>query len=217
MIAQILRELIAAGLQGESLVAAVERIEQAQPKAVDATAERRRAKDRERHRLRNPPKSTETAESTVSTEPHNEALSSLLTSSENTSIKQESKKERATAPRKIAIPDDWTPKPVHYAKAAEFQYPEKFVDQQAHAMRNWAKSKGIRRVDWDATFHGFIKPKENNHGFGGPRPLQDDSKSISRAAARLAEKAERGEFSFGPRPSLLPQPDDDNVRLLSKR
>ncbi len=47
----IIKELIAAGISGDALVAAVERIESAQPiarPAIDAQAERRRATDRER-------------------------------------------------------------------------------------------------------------------------------------------------------------------------
>jgi hypothetical protein len=57
---------------------------------------------------------------------------------------------------------------------------------------------------------------EASNGYRGPRPLQDDSKSISAAAGRLAEAAERGEFAFGPRPSLLPEPNENPVFLLSK-
>lgn len=53
-------------------------------------------------------------------------------------------------------------------------------------------------------------------GYRGPRALQDDSKSISAAAGRLAEAAQRGEFTFGPRPSLLPDPDTPPVFLISK-
>ncbi len=46
--AAILKELVAAGLQGESLVAAFERIEAAALKPTDEAAERRRAWDRQR-------------------------------------------------------------------------------------------------------------------------------------------------------------------------
>ncbi len=55
------RELIAAGLDGDRLCAALERIESFH-KAVDEQAERRRAKDRERKRLRNSAESAESAE-----------------------------------------------------------------------------------------------------------------------------------------------------------
>lgn len=50
--AAVIRELIAAGLEGDALVAACERIELLSPNlaAVDVQAERRRAADRERKR-----------------------------------------------------------------------------------------------------------------------------------------------------------------------
>lgn len=61
-IAAVLRELMAAGLQGEALIAAIARVEAASGPAVDAQAERRRAKDRERKRLRNSAESAEIVE-----------------------------------------------------------------------------------------------------------------------------------------------------------
>lgn len=61
-----------------------------------------------------------------------------------------------------------------------------------------------------------VKSEGIGNGYRGPRPLQDDSKSISAAAGRLAEAAERGEYTFGPRPSLLPDPNEAPVFLLSK-
>ncbi len=60
-----------------------------------------------------------------------------------------------------------------------------------------------------------VLPGEQN-GSRGLRPLQDDRLSLSKAADRLIEKAERGEFTFGPRPSLLPEISEGPVRLLSK-
>ncbi len=46
--AAILKELVAAGLQGEQLVAAFERIEAATPKTIDEAAQKRREWDRQR-------------------------------------------------------------------------------------------------------------------------------------------------------------------------
>jgi len=60
------------------------------------------------------------------------------------------------------------------------------------------------------------RDRRRGNGPGGPRPLQDDSKSVSRAAARLAEAAERGDFEIGPRPSLLGKKGGDDIRLLPK-
>src|ERR1035437_6872527 len=133
--------------------------------------------------------------------------SSLLAESQQHSEEVRKKKERA--PKKIAmlLPDDWQPSPMHGGKAKD--------------MRIWAQSNGVRKVNWDATFHGFLRRAASelggSNGHRGPRPLQDDSKSISRAAGRLAERAERGEQIWGPRPSLLPADDANPVLLLSKR
>ena len=59
MIAAVLRELMAAGIEGEALIAAIARIEAETPSAKDEQAERRRAKDRQRKRLRNSAESAE--------------------------------------------------------------------------------------------------------------------------------------------------------------
>ncbi len=168
MIAEILKELIAAGLQGESLVAAVERIEQAQPKAIDATAERRRAKDRARYRERIgiPPKPPFPPKTTETTEDGKVSLSSSTTL-ENQTNTEVRKKERA---RKSLLPDDWQPKPQHYAKAETQNQPRFHVEQKAEDMRNWARSKAIMRADWDATFFGFLRPPERGARNGKTSP-----------------------------------------------
>lgn len=86
----------------------------------------------------------------------------------------------------------------------------------------WAATKEIQYVKHPATWLNAgcwddeLTTGEFENGHRGPRPLQDDSKSISRAADKLAEAARRGEFSFGPRPSLLPSADESSVRLLPK-
>jgi hypothetical protein len=147
--------------------------------------------------------------------------SSLLAESQQHSEEVRKKKERA--PKKIAmlLPDDWQPSPMHGAKAKELKLPAGCLEGKAEDMRIWAQSNGVRKVNWDATFHGFLRRAASelggSNGHRGPRPLQDDSKSISRAAGRLAERAERGEQIWGPRPSLLPADDANPVLLLSKR
>jgi hypothetical protein len=121
---------------------------------------------------------------------------------------------------KLPLPDDWKPSPAHFAAASRLQLSTAVVEGKAEDMRIWAQSNDIRKANWDATFHGFLRNAVSKSGgqggYGGSRPLQDDSRSISRAAGRLAEAAERGEFSFGPRPSLLPEPDATVVQLLPK-
>ena len=76
---------------------------------------------------------------------------------------KERKKERKTRARarvhRTLLADDWSPKPAHYAKGERA-----FIERKAEDMRNWAKSKGVMRVDWDATFHGFLRPRESKQG-----------------------------------------------------
>jgi hypothetical protein len=215
----ILRAMVAAGAPVEAVLAAVEADQLAEGVRVQA----RRLKDRDRQRLH---RHADIAESHTVTRSHSDTALSLSLSSSLLSVVSEGSKEGSKEvktvvvegrKRKTHLPDDWTVKATHYEKANKRGFSESQVDQKADDMRNWAKSKGIMRVDWDATFHGFIRPRENAHGFGGPRPLQDDSKSISRAAGRLAERAERGEQIWKPRPSLLPQDDSGALRLLPKR
>lgn len=88
--------------------------------------------------------------------------------------------------------------------------------------RAWAATKDIQYVKHPATWLNAgcwddeLTTGEFSNGHRGPRPFQDDSKSASRAAGRLAEAARRGEFSFAPRPSLLPRKSEDDVFLLPK-
>jgi hypothetical protein len=205
-----LRAMAAAGASVDVILAAVEAALLAEGARVEASKRQnadRQQRWRDRHNVTSRPVTLHNVTSQM-------ALTSLLSSSESITKKVESKKERA---RKCQLPADWKPKPSHYDLAEKYKQPDSFVDRKADDLRDWALGKGIMRSDWDRTFNGFLKPKEGAfNGHGGPRPLQDDSKSISRAAGRLAEAARRGEFGFGPIPSLLPRKDDDPVLLLPK-
>jgi len=80
---------------------------------------------------------------------------------------------------------------------------------------------GAAKRDWSATWRNWVrKAIEDGHrtakNGSGKREFQDDRLSASRAAGRLAEAADRGEFQFGPRPSLLPAERQDDVRVLPK-
>lgn len=157
----ILRAMAAAGAPVEVILAAIEVDQRSEIARVQA----RRLADAERQRLsRMSHGQAVTPRDTADT---NEALTSFLPSSKpiETNKKEEKKKVRGGRVGKHLLPDDWTPKPVHYAKAER-----EFVEQKADDLRNWAKSKGIMRIDWDATFHGFLKPRAN----GGLLNVQTD-------------------------------------------
>src|SRR6185503_17782540 len=58
---------------------------------------------------------------------------------------------------KHPCPQTWAPKDEHYAKAALLNVPRSAVDAKAEDMRIWAGSTGALKVDWDLTFHGFLR------------------------------------------------------------
>lgn len=66
---------------------------------------------------------------------------------------RESRKAPEGNPREHALPEDWAPKDSHRALAAERGAD---VEQEAAKMRQWATAKGINRVDWNATFAGWL-------------------------------------------------------------
>lgn len=141
--------------------------------------------------------------------------------SKRLSRKKESKKKDAIL--KTTLPVDWRPCEALMAYGRERGFSDRQIMDVAEDMKTWAdensETKG-RKKNWERTFQGFLRrrqPSGDFNGQGRPRPLQDDRLSASRAAARLAEQAERGEFFFGPRPgSVLPAPSGANAVVLSK-
>lgn len=141
---------------------------------------------------------------------------------------EERQRERGKRAQKCALPGDWQPTDALVSYGLERGLTTQQVKDAAETMKSWASEnsenpKG-RKKNWTQAFEGWLRrdaerlSKGNGHGPGRPRALQDDSLSASRAAARLAEKAERGEFAFGPRPgSVLPAPSRTDVVVLSKR
>lgn len=122
---------------------------------ADVSAERRREKDRERKRdIRR--HSAESADIPQKSEP-------ALTLKDN--LKEE-KKVRATKGR---IPADWNPNAAHFEAAEKLKIPRAAVEAKAEDMRIWAGSTGALKVDWDLTFHGFLRrdaPKLAVHSVG---------------------------------------------------
>jgi hypothetical protein len=153
----ILRAMAAAGAPVEAILAAIE----ADQRSEIARVQARRLADKERQRRKRHADSIGQAVTPPDTPDISLSLtSSLLT--ENIKENKKSKKERDPPARKTKLPDEWKPSETHYAKGDRAM-----VDQKADDMRNWAKSKGIMRVDWDATFHGFLRPRENSLFNGG--------------------------------------------------
>jgi uncharacterized protein YdaU (DUF1376 family) len=115
------------------------------------------------------------------------------------------------------LPEDWRPSEDLLLFAAGEGLSAQEIEREAAKFRDYwvgrAGSGGVK-LNWSATWRNWVrKAKENK---SNARFVQDDSKSASAAAGRLAELAERGHFTFGPRPSLLPKKGTNGVRLLSE-
>lgn len=143
-IADMVAEMLARGVPADVIVLAVKGAEQAARNStgipVDTMAEKRRAYDRERKREQrnstgNPPESAEV---------RGQAL-----------IPKKDKTKSVS--RKHPCPPDWKPNEAHYAAAEKLSISRSAVESKAEDMRIWAGSTGALKLDWDLTFHGFLK------------------------------------------------------------
>jgi hypothetical protein len=139
----------------------------------------------------------------------------------------ETRKEEVRVPRpkrtrtRTQIDPNWTPSEKDREYARKKGIREEEIEALGGSFVDYNLSLGRVMADWPATWRTWINReinfnrRNNSNGFRGSR-IQDDSLSTSRAAAELAGKARRGEFSFGPRPGLAPRPSGNDVRLLPK-
>jgi hypothetical protein len=109
----------------------------------DSSADRKRERDRERMRQkrdleRQSPESRDSRHSALTLK----------------NLKDSSKKVRATKKR---LSPDWKPTEAHYEAAEKLRIPRMAVDGKAEDMRIWAGSTGAVKLDWDLTFHGFLR------------------------------------------------------------
>jgi hypothetical protein len=175
IITTALRELMAAGLTGEALALAIERIEDAQtstrhPLDIHSTEahefiQRKRAWDREYRRKRRlglstrhpPDKSNLQVKSTIKSSGHppdNEvAAISFL---EDLDLKKERKIARG-----CRIPPDWKPTADHYELGSRLGFDKPKVESFGQDMRLWAEANAhrpvARKLDWDKTFAGWLR------------------------------------------------------------
>lgn len=140
-----------------------------------------------------------------------------LKKEESEEVRKEESKKVTRAKRKPAVPlpDDWQPKPAHFAKARQLGRPEGFVESKAEDLRIWAQSNDARKQDWDATFHGFIR---RDNGVSNGQRAQ--TRSVQDSARELAARARASLDHFNkpaPRDSrLCDGAGGPHVRLLSK-
>jgi hypothetical protein len=115
------------------------------------------------------------------------------------------------------LSESWQPSPdnLHFAEQEGLSVSE--IEREAARFRDyWISRPGVGgfKRDWSATWRNWIRNAIEQKGKSNGRNVQDDSKSASAAAGRLLELAKRGQFTFGPRPSLLPSKSDAVVELL---
>ncbi len=150
-----MRELMAAGLSGDALLGAMERIEARwerwnSAEAVDISAERRRAKDRERKRIG----SKNSAEiPQIPQIPRNSAEDAL------SCLREDSKKERKQE-RGSRISAEWKPSEPDRQFARDHGCSEAEVNSEAAGFVDFWKAKpgkdGVK-LDWSATWHNRIR------------------------------------------------------------
>jgi len=121
---------------------------------------------------------------------------------------------RSEVKKGTRLPEDWQPSPGHLRFAESEGLTASEIEREAAKFRDYwvgrAGAGGVKR-DWSATWRNWIRKSTEGRRNGR---VQDDSKSATAAAKRLAELAERGRFTFGPRPSLLPAESGNGIRLL---
>jgi len=147
VIAELVSRLIASGtppelaaqVVAEAFTSGVLSADIPQTKA-DISADRRREKDRERKR-----------------EIRRQSAEICGNPQKALTYKSNIKEEKKVRARKAPLSADWKPNEGHYSKASELKIPKAAVDAKAEDMRIWAGSTGALKLDWDLTFHGFLR------------------------------------------------------------
>jgi hypothetical protein len=148
MIAAVLRELMAAGLSGDALLAAVERIEAAEAVEfrgipVDVSAEKRRAYDRERKRAKK-------HSGGIPVEIPRNSNVVLYSKNNTTSLEKESRG------RGSRIPPEYEP---DLEVGLSMGMSRKRAETQALKFKNYWMAKSGRdatKVDWDKTWENWV-------------------------------------------------------------
>lgn len=100
---------------------------------------------------------------------------------------------QSTRTRKIALAAEWQPSEAHHAMAKGLN-----VDclAEAEKMRDWAASKGEKRVDWDAQFRNWLKQAKPTSGAKGQTDELGDIKALIRAGGNSLMDPWQREFGF---------------------
>jgi hypothetical protein len=212
--AAVIRELIAAGLQGEALVAACERIEGAQPVARNARQERNaRYYEARKERLNASENRLKTSEPSFPlvppalspeppiTPPYNPPTNPSLRSVERVAAPRTAKADGKGRGSRLA--PDWQPSPDDRKAALAEGMPEAQVYREANKFRDYwtgrAGANGVK-LDWSATWRNWVRRACEDRGWtpdaqpmaraGPPQPpapnLPTDAELRAKWAAALA-------------------------------
>lgn len=184
--AEVLQAMAAAGATMEMVIAAVS-ADQAADAALRAEklAEKRAgAADRQR-RKREKDKAEEAANVTPVT--RDSALHGVterdnpsLNDTQSNSKPSEGNLNLTPAPLKSPrpfrsvvrlLPDDWAVDQKHRDRLKARGATDQLIDHAADALRSWARSKAVKRADWDATHEGFVLRDLKQHATGPPNGL----------------------------------------------
>jgi hypothetical protein len=113
-------------------------------------------------------------------------ISYFPSSSENLSMKEESKKERVSKKRNGPLPENWCPSVRSYQVAEEHGVNVQIVEQ---IFRDYLKSSGKLYADYDAAFNNFLRNQRNFNGNANAKPKAKSSGSLLDAIDRELEKA----------------------------
>jgi len=113
-------------------------------------------------------------------------ISYFPSSSENLSMKEESKKERISKKRNAPLPENWSPSVRSYQVAEEHGVNVQVVEQ---IFRDYLKSSGKLYADYDAAFNNFLRNQRNFNGNANAKPQTRSSGSLLDAIDRELEKA----------------------------
>jgi len=187
-IADMITEMLKNCIPMEMIIFAVRSMERASTRqAVDETAEKRRAWDREyrKKKREHPPDQPDVHPKTPDV--GDLALTSLSEVKKHSEVVI--KKERKE--RGCKLPPDWKPNQHHYDEGEKLGMNRDAVDARAGAMRTWCDANANRSIttkaNWDAAFTGtWLKDSKNGQGFSNNRPHQTSGSPPTRDTAIIA-------------------------------
>jgi hypothetical protein len=163
-VAKLIADMARAGVDPELIGRAAAALAEREPvRIVDEQAERRRAADRERKRLRNSAESDETADIPS---PKKETSPAPLKEKTTPSTTEPNGSSKTRATR---LPADWT-LPVEWrADAVKAGLPQNRIDLEAEKMRDWSISSpnGAKR-EWRSAWRNWVKGAADKLARGSP-------------------------------------------------